>query len=543
MTPEETAIAYHEATKHHFHRSARSLGYMDWANQPDPFRRYAGAPLIRLPLHDADETPPYESLYTYGTSPRAVTAESLGLFLECSLAISAWKEFQGNRWALRSNPSSGNLHPTEGYLVAGPVDGISDAPAVYHYAPKEHALEQRTSFDETTWEDLRGEFPAQTFFAGLTSIHWREAWKYGERAYRYCQHDVGHALAALTLAASMLGWRAVLLDALADKTIARLLGVDRDDGYHVMERESPDAILAVFPANTAAPPIDGPSFTHAVDRIALGVWHGKANRLSQDHVDWKIIRGVEEVCVKPATDPVQVDVVDVPARADERPCGHSALRIIQQRRSAVAMDGVTSIGRDTFYRMLLRVVPTCTAVPWDAMPGRPYVHLGIFAHRVEGIAPGLYALVRDPASLSSLKAAMNAGFAWVKPQDCPPDLPLYFLEEADCRQVAMAVSCGQDIASESAFSLGMLAEFEPVIRERGAWMYRRLFWETGLIGQVLYLEAEAAGIRATGIGCFFDDPVHEVFGLTGPGYQSLYHFTVGGPVDDLRLTTLPAYSR
>ena len=33
-----------------FNQYARSLGYMDWANQPDPFRRYEGAPLIRLPL-------------------------------------------------------------------------------------------------------------------------------------------------------------------------------------------------------------------------------------------------------------------------------------------------------------------------------------------------------------------------------------------------------------------------------------------------------------------------------------------------------------
>jgi hypothetical protein len=70
--------------------------------------------------------------------------------------------------------------------------------------------------------------------------------------------------------------------------------------------------------------------------------------------------------------------------------------------------------------------------------------------------------------------------------------------------------------------------------------YKNLFWETGVVGQVLYLEAEEAGIRATGIGCYFDELVHELFGLSR-GWQSLYHFTVGGPVEDPRLTTLPAY--
>ena len=62
-----------------------------------------------------------------------------------------------------------------------------------------------------------------------------------------------------------------------------------------------------------------------------------------------------------------------------------------------------------------------------------------------------------------------------------------------------------------------------------------------MIGQVLYLEAEAAGIRSTGIGCFFDDPVHDLFGFKGRKHQTLYHFTVGGPVEDTRLTTLPPY--
>jgi hypothetical protein len=86
----------------------------------------------------------------------------------------------------------------------------------------------------------------------------------------------------------------------------------------------------------------------------------------------------------------------------------------------------------------------------------------------------------------------------------------------------------------------MLAHFADNI-ETETWRYRRLFWECGLIGQILYLEAEAAGIRGTGIGCFFDDAVHGVLGLLDNDWQSLYHFTVGEPMDDARLQTLPAY--
>ncbi len=62
-----------------------------------------------------------------------------------------------------------------------------------------------------------------------------------------------------------------------------------------------------------------------------------------------------------------------------------------------------------------------------------------------------------------------------------------------------------------------------------------------MIGQVLYLEAEAMAIQGTGIGCFFDDPVHQFLGLQDMNYQTLYHFTLGGGIHDDRILTLPAY--
>ncbi|HSE40968.1 MAG TPA: hypothetical protein VLH08_09410, partial [Acidobacteriota bacterium] len=100
---------------------------------------------------------------------------------------------------------------------------------------------------------------------------------------------------------------------------------------------------------------------------------------------------------------------------------------------------------------------------------------------------------------------------------------------------------GQEVGGDGVFSLGMIAELEHPIREIGPWMYKRLFWEAGAVGQVLYLQAEASGLRSTGIGCYYDDPMHELFGLKGPRFQDLYHFTMGGNVDDPRLTTEPAY--
>ena len=558
----ETVLRYHERTKHHFNRYARGPGSLDWTNQPDPFRRYQGASLVHLPRLDPNEeplSPAYEHLYRPTAVPSApVTPRSLSRLFEYALALSAWKQAGGTRWALRINPSSGNLHPTEGYLLIGALPGLAGTPGLYHYAPAEHALERRAECPTELFAQLTRDFPPQAFLIGLSSVHWREAWKYGERAFRYCQHDAGHAVGALRIAAATLGWSAVVLHGLADATVEQLLGLDRVGDFADAEREHPDLVMLVWPGRPAADGSlgAGPALPLFVDaslarELTRQRWHGRANRLSpEDPIPWAIIDDVAGASRKPSGESHRLDLSDPPAARCEpasRADGPPASRIIHQRRSLLACDGRTSIPAERFYRMLTRVMPRREQevfrrpMPWDAIPWDPTIHLGLFVHRVAGLDSGLYALARDPAKVDTLKRAMHARFAWSTPPACPADLPLYLLEAGDAKQLAAQVSCNQAIAGDGAFSLGMIAEYRETLYTHGPWFYRRLFWETGLIGQVLYLEAEAAGMRATGIGCFFDDPVHQVFGLKGIEFQSLYHFTVGGPVEDPRLTTLPPY--
>jgi SagB-type dehydrogenase family enzyme len=208
LSAEQVVVAYHERTKHHYHRSAASLGYMDWAKQPDPFRRYDGASLVHLPFPDAGRALPYWQLYVADNMvPVPLSVDSISLFFRYALSLTAWKRLQETTWSLRTPPSSGNLHPTEGYAFLPSLDGIHNRPGVYHYASKAHGLELRADLDPSVWAALTAAFPEGSFLVGLSSIHWREAWKYGERAFRYCQHDVGHALGTMRFAAATLGWK------------------------------------------------------------------------------------------------------------------------------------------------------------------------------------------------------------------------------------------------------------------------------------------------------------------------------------------------
>ena len=352
-----------------------------------------------------------------------------------------------------------------------------------------------------------------------------------------------------------------LLEGVDQNTVAMLLGTDRKEDFGEAEPEHPDCLAVIWPAeevrgeglevngNTREMPLSLDSST--VREFAGGTWHGKANRLSCEHgVHWDLIDEVAEASWKLAVDERSIPLPSSHLTTDFLPFTPNATlagQIIRQRRSAVAFDGKTSISAATLFHMMQRVMPCAERsqlerpIPWDVWPYDPAIHLMIFIHRVDGLTPGLYVLVRDSRKLSFIQRAMNPELNWTIPPGCPDGLPLYWLLEGDARRLAVQVSCHQDIAGDSAFSFGMVTEFEGTLRQRGAWWYPRMFWEAGLLGQVLYLEAEAVGVRATGIGCFFDDAVHGIVEIKDMALQSLYHFTIGGPVEDQRLQTLPPY--
>ena len=347
---------------------ARSLGYLDWASQPRPFRGFADTPVFPLyptPGVAADGYAPGRATFDQacrleaGASAdqrrghrRRAPARAGALGVEACSTTS--------RWALRVNPSSGNLHPTEAYVVCGAVAGLSDQPAVYHYAPDRHALEQRCVFDDDAWRSAFGGRDDVVLVA-LTSIHWREAWKYGERAFRYCQHDLGHAIAAVSIAAGLAGWRAVAAaGVVAARDRRRRPASIATQDFVEAEREEPGCIMAL----TAAEPLECSRETARAARrrhLARPVVGPRepAERGSRrvvvhrrDRAGHRRHRG-DRVCRRPSGPRTvqQGPRVAIDARA-----------LLLQRRSAVAFDGRSTIDRAAFIDMLSRVLPARGAV-------------------------------------------------------------------------------------------------------------------------------------------------------------------------------------
>ena len=529
-----TVLAYHERSKHRLERYAAGPQTLDWDTQPDPFRRFAGAPITPLPLPADNEKLAWTGLFSSPTvAAQDATLHSLGLLFELSFALSAWKQLGPDRWAQRCNPSSGNLHPTEVYLLARGLGDLDDG--LYHYAPKEHALEQRARFASPP------DKPAPRLLVGFSSIHWREAWKYGERAFRYCQLDMGHAIGALRYAAAVLGWRMQEVT-LAHAEVAGLLGLDRANDFPGAEREEAEAVFELRLTS------DNSDDGDPADWLTGAVWRGQANRLDPHPMyQWPVIDQVAQASRRA----VRQSVMPLPALAARRllpDTRASASTLIRSRRSAQRFDRRARLEAARFWPILAALMPQTdpgqmtATIPWD-MGILPAVHAVLFAHRIDGLEPGAYLLPRHACALPALQAALPH-LNWRPVAGSPPEVPLHELAlNPALAGTLRTLSCHQAIAADAVFVVALVAELNAQVQQ-SPWRYRELLREAGLIGQVLYLEAEAAGLRGTGIGCYFDDPMHALLGFAGNAtdpWQVLYHFSVGLPVPDERIISSPPY--
>jgi len=434
---------------------------------PDPFRHYEGVPVIDLPADPPEpEIPALAVLAGHkGTDESADWIAFLSRLLFYSASISAAKQTpSGDRYALRVNPSSGNLHPTEFHFAC--PNGI------YHYRVSSHMLEQRAT----------GDFGPLEFL--LTTIVWREAWKYQSRAYRYCLHDLGHAWQSLSLAAAAMGCEARALGGFDDDRVAKQFGLAEDEWPMLLVRIQ-----------------GGPAFPAAEKKEWMG---GIPNRLSTEVVTYPLIEEMQ--AANRTTRSLEMAAEPGKVRSPFRQ-GPSFGGVVRRRRSALDFRGG---GETISHEQLLTLLELATSPLEADFASERFVQLFLYVHRVSGLAAGVY------------RYASGTG--------------LSNLILGDQRVVAAGLSLGQDLAGNSCVTFSMIGDLERAARLHGDRGYRYVHFEAGAVGQRLYLAAEALGFQSTGIGAFFDDFVHDYLGIDrASGTQVVYHFACGYAVEDDRL--------
>ncbi len=504
----ERLFAYHHATKHSYRSVRMNAHFLDWHNQPDPFRTYEGAPLIALPAE-----PGFSAVGTFATmaalaegvrpagGARPESGEGVQLdvawlsrLLWHSMAVSAWKKVPrtGDRYSLRVNPSSGNLHPTETYLALRGFGGINDG--LYHYRADVHALELRSRGDwsEQNAGALVHPWAAESpLIVALTSIFWREAWKYRDRAYRYCCHDLGHAMMSLALAARALGLPGGVVAHFSDLSMTRALGLAESD-------EAPMAFL-VFQPQSSSGRLPVPRQEESA---------GVPNELSAEEAPYYLLLGMHRSTILP--DPAgplpRIPAANAgasrvqappPGPARDSPLGPT----VRRRRSALDFDARTPPMKRDDVEQLLDFATRDWLADWrgnfggENSPrekGADFVMLYLYIHRVRDCEPGVYRWDKSYRSLEQL-------------------------HRGNVERVAAYLSLEQALAGNACFAVSMIADLAEAARLFGNRGYRYVHFEAGAIGQRLYVGAEALGWNATGIGAFYDDDVHRYLGFLEEG--------------------------
>ena len=478
-------------------RLRRAPHVLDWANMPDPFRHYEGVPVLDLPADPpVPETPALDVLHgASGTTPAADGPTFLSQLLFYSAAISASKRVPstGYRYALRVNPSSGNLHPTEFHFL---TRGLKEWPdGLYHYRPSAHMAEQRALGDLEM--KLAGSSAPIVFV--LTSIAWREAWKYRDRAYRYCLHDIGHAWQALALAARAIGCDSFAIGHFPDDEVAQFCRLHEDE-WPMLIVELRGRSIPVREPDAAARPF-GTAGTRTSSR-EKDVAYPRIDGDSQRHETQQ---------------PARAAASPPPSRPPLAPARSSCL--LQLHRGApLARSPGCGVRHSTSW-------VECNRCRWRSSRPSSLSRPGRF--------PLILPVHVSSSSICTLIASMGCNPACT---GSGRSVPSWSRSRAATSAFAAAgLSLGQDLAGNACVAFSMIGDLDRAARAHGDRGYRYVHFEAGAIGHRLYLAAEALGLGATGIGAFYDDEVHRYLNLAPEQGQVVYHFAIGYPVPDPRL--------
>lgn len=198
-----------------------------WGRPPAQYKVYPDAPRVPLPPpRDLANTSLMDvinrrrSLRDYVQTP--LPLEDLATLLHSAQGITE------PTYPKRASPSAGALYPLEVYIAVHRVDGLE--PGLYHYAVREHALEQLRAGNMqrplmvACLDQEHAQTAAVVFI--LSAIFQRERWKYQGRAYRYVLIEAGHVGQNLYLTATALGLGCCAIGAFYDDALNDLLGVD-----------------------------------------------------------------------------------------------------------------------------------------------------------------------------------------------------------------------------------------------------------------------------------------------------------------------------
>lgn len=472
------ALDYHELSKHSAVSVRTNQHYLDWDNQPLPFKIYRGLEAVPLPRDFSRQEIGDGSKLDLLNLARLLHFTA-GIVREKTLA-------DGSKYYFRAAACTGALYHIDLYVACAELGDLEAG--VYHFGPHDFALHRLRRGDHRRLIVDAGGGDAALARAPVvllcTSTFWRNAWKYQSRTYRHCFWDGGTLLANLLEMTSASQIPAKVVVGFADTAVNELLGLDT-------MREVALACVALGDVDVAAPA--------ALPLTALAY---ETMPLSRSEIDYPEIRAAHAGSSFETADEArgfraQVFERQLPIAAgtltplapppDPPPLAIEATIVRRGSARHFARAPITYTQLSHILRTAVVAVDADFAARRDARSAGVTLlnDLYLIVNAVDDLAPGTYVYRGD-------------------------DDALELLREGDFRRDAGYLDLGQELAADAAVNFYALSDLRLVVERLGDRGYRAAALEAAILGGRIYLAAYSLGLGATGL-TFFDDDVTAFF--------------------------------
>jgi SagB-type dehydrogenase family enzyme len=496
---------YHERTKYDPETIASRSQGLDWSKQPVPFKEYKiGATFDLKPYIQ-------EAPSAFANDPDGQWWRRLSRLLFCSYGLTARMPSMGNTVYLRSSPSAGGLYPAEIYLVSRGTPLLP--PGLYNYQCRTHSLMH--FWESNVWQNLQEacfwhpSLENTQIALVITSVFYRSAWRYEDRAYRRIFLDTGHLLGNIELAAAVSDYRPHLIGGFIDQAVDEILYIDP-------QQESAIAVLPLADlldinqnlptGRTALPSATETEYPNLPDGELLPYFHrmtqiqpGTTGKLNLPEI--KQERSIEDkynfpFCQKVATQTTQIDWGDKLDKLEGT---------ILKRRSTRAYSG-DDLTLDELKSLLDFTYQSEHYIDQGLDISPDYFDLNliqtfIVTSGVEGLETGCYYYAPQAQELRQIRFK-------------------------NFRRELHFLCLGQELGRDASAVIFHTADLKAAVHQYGDRVYRYLHMDAGHLGQKLNLAATRLSIGVSGIGGFFDDKVNEVLGI--PAEEAVLYITTLG---------------
>jgi SagB-type dehydrogenase family enzyme len=493
---------YHQATKHSLQSVHSSRPFLDYENQPLPFKIYPSLEPIPLPLGlEPYGVPALEALAASVVEPEGENLPDLKFLarlLYYSAGITKRIRSPHGEMLFRAASCTGALYHIDLYLVCGDLPDLEAG--AYHFGVHDFTLRRlrRGNFRGELVRATADE-PAVALAPVIlicSSTFWRNSWKYQARAYRHCFWDSGTILANLLAMTAAHRVPARVVGGFVDDWVNRLLGL-------APQGEVALALVALGRNGTIG---------QAAEVRPLEL---ETTALSRSEVDYPAIRAMHEASslteeaevaawrgaatVAPLVPPS--DRLYPLRPLNDREAPHGSIEEVILRRGSSRRFARQTISLEQLSTALSSIGGI--AADFTQSGGRLLNDAYVIVNDVEGLPCGSYVYHPDESALELLR-------------------------EGEFRDEAGDLGLEQALPADASANVFFLTDLAPILERFGNRGYRLAQLEAAINGGRLYLASYALGLGATGL-TFYDDGVTDFFSPHAEGKSAMFLVALGHP--------------